>query len=136
MEECSRPLWGIYISIQTCNFIECSEFASFSSPMGYLYFYSFWFDFHRLMVDSSRPLWGIYISILSQWNRYKNYISSRPLWGIYISIPGKVLNNISGMLFSSPMGYLYFYSPKQINALTVSIEKLFSSPMGYLYFYS
>ena len=59
----SRPLWGIYISIQHKDI----------------------YDYEN--VHCSRPLWGIYISILFQQNKIKYcYLSSRPLWGIYISI--------------------------------------------------
>ena len=58
----SRPLWGIYISIQR-NYLK-------SKTLNY----------------HSRPLWGIYISIQEVKHYGKRKISSRPLWGIYISI--------------------------------------------------
>ncbi len=38
-EESSRPLWGIYISIQT-TVDGLTKLIEFSSPMGYLHFYS------------------------------------------------------------------------------------------------
>ena len=65
------------------------ERLMFSSPMGYLYFYS------EGQVDvmvkgyyCSRPLWGIYISIQHMGYTLSQILleSSRPLWGIYISI--------------------------------------------------
>ena len=37
---CSRPLWGIYISIRLAMACFTASSFSFSSPMGYLYFYS------------------------------------------------------------------------------------------------
>ena len=61
----------------------------FSSPMGYLYFYS-----------------KLNLSIIHR------YIGSRPLWGIYISIHLIAMLVSIREVFSSPMGYLYFYSRK------------------------
>ena len=59
---------------------------AFSSPMGYLYFYS------RKPYMLQRTVTG-----------------SRPLWGIYISIQIKTIDKDRIQWFSSPMGYLYFY---------------------------
>ena len=83
---------------------------AFSSPMGYLYFYSRKPYMLQRTVTGSRPLWGIYISILkdSDYNAYDTS-GSRPLWGIYISIQIKTIDKDRIQWFSSPMGYLYFY---------------------------
>ena len=87
-ESCSRPLWGIYISIRYTSFCYCdislvqvlvpygvsiflfsnttllsTNCHLFSSPMGYLYFYSILQLLMIIVQFGSRPLWGIYISI-------------------------------------------------------------------------
>ena len=60
----------------------------------------------------SRPLWGIYISILfaEKNHKFEEIDSSHPLWGIYISIRKNQRKQRKEDWFSSPMGYLYFYS--------------------------
>ena len=66
----------------------------------------------------SRPLWGIYISIQKVVPAKDVTFSSRPLWGIYISIQGFFQScYYRQSWFSSPMGYLYFYSLSSLSLI-------------------
>ena len=159
MKYCSRPLRGIYISIQNFTIAYLNDIKEFSSPTGYLHFYSKRKEVIRNAKTSSRPLRGIYISILSQSPTIRNngmgsrplrgiYISilfhfiiiiscfnsSRPLRGIYISIRAKPQFTKPNIRFSSPTGYLHFYSFK--TKTNIYVSNMFSSPTGYLHFYS
>ena len=83
----------------------------------------------------SRPLWSIYISILDILNQQKITMSSRPLWGIYISI--RIWNNggtCRGASVLVPYGVSIFLFVNEYK-LPMALKE-FSSPMGYLYFYS
>ena len=107
----------------------------FSSPMGYLYFYSvdvvvrvgkskvlvpygvsiFLFGVFNGLVTLAKDLFSSpmgYLYFYSGKTKLKvAEFGSRPLWGIYISIRNtSSLNVRSSTAFSSPMGYLYFYS--------------------------
>ena len=84
----SRPLWGIYISIQDFNNVE-KYLMTFSSPMEYLYFYSDSETGKTKTLNYVLVPYGVSIFLfeLEYWN-VKN----------------------ENELFSSPMGYLYFYS--------------------------
>ena len=106
----------------------------FSSPMGYLYFYSKKWDMLQITKWSSRPLWGIYISIRKRhFIVHKIAVGSRPLWGIYISIHNILLYHLIP-LRSRPLWGIYISIPEWLPQCSPKTE--FSSPMGYLYFYS
>ena len=84
----SRPLWGIYISIQPDIDEIYPIFKEFSSPMEYLYFYSGYPKSAKDYNEFSSPMGYLYF--------------------YSVGLPMKTLKKTEQ--FSSPMGYLYFYS--------------------------
>ena len=59
---------------------------------------------------------------------------SSPMGYLYFYSKIKKTKNQLQFEFSSPMGYLYFYSARK--PMVTRTITTFSSPMGYLYFYS
>ena len=127
--------------------------------MGYLHFYSKTILCILRRVLGSRPLWGIYISIQKMDTNITlemtNVLVPYGLSTFLFKEIGKLLYITD--TFSSPMGYLHFYSNANLsniiidcvlvpygvstflfdeNIILYSKNKRFSSPMGYLHFYS
>ena len=104
---------------------------SFSSPMGYLYFYS---NIRILLEYQQNVLvpYGVSIFLFQEMDNtlVMELYSSRPLWGIYISIRITKYDYISLSEFSSPMGYLYFYS---VVAFIVKDKDICSRPLWGIY---
>ena len=106
----------------------------FSSPMGYLYFYSVWsMILENLKAASSRPLWGIYISIQKLKKLKINYnLSSRPLWGIYISILAATWSDNTYKHCSRPLWGIYISIPVS-SLYLVPIVRCCSRPLWGIY---
>ena len=80
----------------------------FSSPTGYLHFYSLLIPYSSLPHTCSRPLRGIYISIRKEYNVPKEaFESSRPLRGIYISILLTAFSVAPVLISSRPLRGIY-----------------------------
>ena len=132
----SRPLWGIYISIPKMTFTIGTKKSWFSSPMGYLYFYSANTIKYAIFQHCSRPLWGIYISILMALNFHiLKWLLVLVPYGVSIFLFKHSKNGLQKIwLVLVPYGvsiFLFIFDDKGYYSVIA-----FSSPMGYLYFYS
>ena len=111
--EFSSPMGYLHF-YSVVNGMKASEGVKFSSPMGYLHFYSATVLIITIIKNCSRPLWGIYISIriiiiviwLMQFVLVPYGVST------FLFEAMKVAKKDAIVLFSSPMGYLHFYSRK------------------------
>ena len=125
--------YGISIFLFKRKLTVCWLLAGFSSPMGYLYFYSGFEDIEYIVCDNVLVPYGVsiflfygdgvdwkskyefsspmgYLYFYSNLKGYmeRKHISSRPLWGIHISIQKFQLNKINIVIVLVPYGVSIF----------------------------